>query len=178
MDIQEREGSAAPSDPTGPDSIPPAYTDRYTGLCILGVMQILGGVVVAIQLMSSAWFFMTSKNIPTLPAGKVSAVFLVDFHVSLAAVAIALIVLGIGAMRARRWAWALNLILSWLVVPMSAVLAIMSWVNTPQDKHGRDDLSRPFFFVLCHRKHGLSPVLSRQGRRADVQAARFGRALD
>jgi hypothetical protein len=121
---------------------------------------------------------LTSENISTLPAGKVSAVLLVDFHVSLAALAIALIVLGIGAMRARRWAWALNLILSWLVVPMSAVLAIMSWVNTPQDKHGRDDLSRPFFFVLCHRKHGLSPVLSRQGRRADVQAARFGRALD
>lgn len=149
MDSQEPEGSAPPSDLTEPDSAPPAHTDRYTGLCIFGVMQILIGAGVAMHLVSSAWFFMTSKNMPTLLEGKVHPVFLVELHSILAAVAIALIVLGIGAMRARRWAWALNLILSWFAVLMSAGLAIMSWFSVPQDKHGRDDLSGPFVFILC-----------------------------
>jgi multisubunit Na+/H+ antiporter MnhB subunit len=76
-------------------------------------MEILAGAILAIHAVSSAWFFMMSKNIPTLPEGEVSKVLLVDFHLHLTALAIVLIVLGIGAMRARRWAWALNLILSW-----------------------------------------------------------------
>ena len=148
MDNQETEGSAAPSDPTGPASAPPAYADRYTGLRIFGVMQIIGGAMVAVALVASL-FFMTSKSIPTPPESKMPAVLLVDFCLSLAAVAIALIVLGIGAMRARRWAWALNLILSWFAVLMSAVLAVTSWVSAPQDEHGRDDLSAPLLFILC-----------------------------
>lgn len=138
----------APSDPTGPAPAPPSYTDRYTGLCIFGVMQIIVGAVVAMQLVASVLFFTTSKSIPRLPEGKVSTVLLVNFFFGLAVLAIVLIVLGIGAMRARRWAWALNLILSWFAVLMSAVLAVMSWVNVPQDEHGRDDLSAPLVLSL------------------------------
>jgi hypothetical protein len=149
LDIQEHEGATVPGDPTGPDSPPSAHKDRYTGLCIFGVMEILAGAMVAMHVVSSAWFFMTSKNIPTLPEGKVPTVLLVNFHIHLAALAIVLVVLGIGTMRARRWAWALNLILSWFAVLMSAWLAAMSWFIAPQDKHSAVDLSAPFLFILC-----------------------------
>jgi len=148
MDIQGTEASAAPGDPTGPDSPPSAHKDRYTGLCIFGVMEILAGAMVAVGLVASL-LIMTFRNVPTPPEGKVFTVLRVGFWLSVATLAIALIVLGIGTMRARRWAWALNLILSWFAVLMSAWLALISLFNAPQSKHGVVDLSAPFGLILC-----------------------------
>ena len=137
MDIQGTEASAAPGDPTGPDSPPSAHKDRYTGLCIFGVMEILAGAMVAVGLVASL-LIMTFRNVPTPPEGKVFTVLRVGFWLSVATLAIALIVLGIGTMRARRWAWALNLILSWFAVLMSAWLALISLFNAPQSLFYRD----------------------------------------
>lgn len=148
MDIQEPEGAAAPSEPTEPESQPLAFTDRYTGLCIVGVLEILCGGMVAMGLVASL-HYMVSKGIPRPPGTELSGFSLVDFCLSLATLAIGLIVLGIGIMRARRWAWALNLILSWFAVLMSAWLAIMSCFLAPHDEHGVADLSGFVFLIAC-----------------------------
>jgi hypothetical protein len=148
LDIQGTEAPAAPSDPTGTDSPPSAHTDRYTGLCIFGVMELLAGAMVAMGLVVSL-LVKTLKNIPSSPESKVSTALLVDTYLSAATLAAALVVLGIGTMCARRWAWALNPILSWLAVLMSAWLAVVSWFSAPDNQPREVVLSGSLLLILC-----------------------------
>ena len=67
-------------------------------------MEILAGAMVAVGLVASL-LIMTFRNVSTPPEGNVFTVLHVGFCLSVATLAIALIVLGIGTMRARRWAW-------------------------------------------------------------------------
>jgi hypothetical protein len=48
-----------------------------------------------------------------------------------------LITLGLGAMRARRWAWALNLILSWLGLVAGTIIVGSMWIATKPGGMGR-----------------------------------------
>ena len=108
---------------------PPGFEDRSTGLLIFGVFEIVGGVLAALAI-PAAWFFMLSPRFPRPPGSEMSPRFVVLNCAGWAAAAVVLVTLGLGAIRARRWAWALNLILSWLVFLMLAIVAGSIWIVT------------------------------------------------
>jgi len=93
-----------------PGSTPDAYPDRSTGLQVFGVIQIILGALVALFIpMVLLGAVMSRKTLGTaMPMGTYLMACL-----TYGAVAILLVTLGIGSIRARRWAWALTLILSW-----------------------------------------------------------------
>ena len=107
--------------PPDPSAFPPAstlipastsdgYPDRSTGLQIFGVIQIILGALVALFIpMVLLGAVMSRKTLGTaMPTGTYLMACL-----SYSALAIVLVTLGIGSIRARRWAWALTLILAW-----------------------------------------------------------------
>ncbi|MFZ0772647.1 MAG: hypothetical protein WCA49_21370 [Candidatus Sulfotelmatobacter sp.] len=119
-----------PQDPA-PPAVPdltvapaaPAYKDRSTGLSIYGIVEIILGALAALMvpfMLLGAVFSRKMAGGP-LPAGSY-----VNGICTYAFVAALLITLGIGSIRARRWAWALNLILSWfwLIVGVIATVAM------------------------------------------------------
>jgi len=87
-----------------------AYPDRSTGLQVFGVIQIILGALVALLIpMALLGALMSRKMTGTvMPMGTYLMTCL-----TYGLLAIVLITLGIGSIRARRWAWALTLILSW-----------------------------------------------------------------
>ena len=100
------------SDPTAkPAATPPAlYRDRSTGLVVFGIIQIVLGGLAALLIPVLLLGAVFSRRMGGgLPAG--STVLSVA---SYALAAIGLITLGVGSIRARRWARALTLILSWI----------------------------------------------------------------
>jgi uncharacterized membrane protein len=99
------------------------YKDRSTGLTIFGIIEMILGALAAlmapVMLLGAAF----SRKIAggAMPAGTyVSGICSYTFAAAV------LVTLGIGAIRARRWSWALNLILSWywLIVGVVATVAI------------------------------------------------------
>ncbi len=102
----------APLVPAVPDiSSQPSYRDRSTGLQVFGVIQIiLGGLVLlGIPLILLGAIMSRKMTGTTMPMGT----YLLG-ALNYGVIAIVLITLGIGSIRARRWAWALTLILSWV----------------------------------------------------------------
>ena len=90
---------------------PVAFRDQKTGLVIYGIFQIaLGCFCVLVALAMAAMAMLPPPAVqgpkpPTVP-GYAAAVYLLP--------AIVFIWLGIGSILARRWAWALTLVLSWI----------------------------------------------------------------
>jgi hypothetical protein len=93
-----------------PPPAPPSYADRSTGLTIFGIIQIIMGALAALMIPLMLLGALFSRKTGTaMPAGMYVATIC-----SYSFIAALLITLGIGSIRARRWAWALNLILSWM----------------------------------------------------------------
>jgi hypothetical protein len=117
----------APADrPSAAVPPPPEYRDRSTGLTVFGIIQIVLGLMAALfipfMLLMAALGRRASGGMPL--GNYFSAVLTYTF------VAALFITLGVGSIRARRWAWALSLVLSWIwlvtgtlmTVTMTAVL--------------------------------------------------------
>jgi hypothetical protein len=106
---------------------PEAYRDRSTGLVVFGIVQIvLGGLaalLVPLVLLSAVF---SRRMGGGLPAG--STVLSVEGY---ALAAIGLITLGAGSIRARRWARALTLILSWIWLVFGSLGTIAMAVLLP-----------------------------------------------
>jgi uncharacterized membrane protein len=114
--------SAAPADAA------PAYTDRSTGLIIYGIVQILLAALAALMIPFMLLSAVLSRKMPggAMPAGTyVSGICSYSFA------AAALAMLGIGSIQARRWAWALNLILSWIWLIIGVVATVAMTVFMP-----------------------------------------------
>lgn len=92
------------ADETGP------YQDRSTGLIIFGVLEIGGGALCALAIPIMLVGVLMTRRIG---GAKVPLTSFPVNVLSYALLAGALITLGIGAIQAKRWARALNLILSW-----------------------------------------------------------------
>jgi hypothetical protein len=111
---------------TAPSGLPPApaasaYQDRSTGLLIFGIIEILGGVLTFLLIpLMLLGLVMSRKSGGGVPLN--SAVTLPLVYGGLATM---LLVLGIGATQAKRWAWALNVILSWIWLVAGAVITVM-----------------------------------------------------
>jgi hypothetical protein len=106
-----------------PAYIVPAYKDRSTGLTIYGIVEIALGGLAALMIPMMLLGALFSRKVAggTMPIGTyVSGICSYSFG------AAALVTLGIGSIRARRWACAINLILSWfwLIVGVVATAAM------------------------------------------------------
>jgi len=89
---------------------PPAFADRSTGLLVFGIMEMIGGVLTL--------FFIPLMLIGIVmgrkAGGSVPASSFITVPLTYGGLAAVLFTLGIGATLAKRWAWALNLIVSWI----------------------------------------------------------------
>jgi len=118
----------SPPEPTSPDPAPTTYPDRSTGLTIFGIIEILLGGLCAlmIPLMLLAAAFSRKAVGGPLPAGTyVSAICTYFF------IAAMLVTLGIGSIQAKRWARALNLILSWIGLITGVIMTVVMAVMLP-----------------------------------------------
>ena len=96
----------------------PAYKDRSTGLIVFGILTILlgcmAGLLVLLMLVGQA--AVRHANVPPTPlAAILPAIFIYGV------LAVALVWLGIGSIKARRWARALLLIFSWSWLVMGLI---------------------------------------------------------
>jgi hypothetical protein len=107
---------------------PPAYKDRSTALVVFGIIEIAGGALAAliVPLVLLAAVFGRKASGPGSLAGSALT------SLTYLALAVILIILGVGAIQARRWAWALNLILSWIWLVMGIVITVLMVVFVPQ----------------------------------------------
>jgi hypothetical protein len=87
-----------------------AYKDRSTGLTVFGIIEIILGALAALMVPLMLLGAAFSRRIASgsMPAGTY-----VSSICAYTSVAVVLVTLGIGSIQARRWAWALNLIVSW-----------------------------------------------------------------
>jgi hypothetical protein len=111
-------------------SAPPTpFKDRSTGLVVFGILTLLLGGVCALlvplmlvgQAMTAQATGAPANNMSLLPA-----IFMYG------ALAVALIWLGIGSMKSRRWARALLLIFSWSWLVMGVVALVMMVILMPR----------------------------------------------
>ena len=100
---------------------PPAYRDRSTGLKIFGVLQIILGTIAALAMPMALLSLGLGRKSDAAP-GAITYVVVLCIYATLA---IANITLGIGSIRARRWARALTLIMSWYWVITGALITIV-----------------------------------------------------
>ena len=112
--------STAP--PTSLAEPPRDYADRSTGLTVFGIIQILLGLLATLGipfvLLSAV---MTRKAIGASgPPGTY-----VQGMIQYGLLAAAFITLGIGSIRARRWAWALTLTSSWIWLIVGSAMTVM-----------------------------------------------------
>ncbi len=104
----------------------PQFKDRSTGLIVFGVIQILMGFACAMFIPLILLSLMVGP-----PAGAATNVRMMIPALGVYAVlAVLLVSLGIGSIRARRWARALTLVLAWMWLAMgvTALLIVSIWM--------------------------------------------------
>jgi hypothetical protein len=115
--------AAAPTPPPAP-----AYKDRSTALVIFGIVEIAGGALAALAV---PLVLISAVLGRTLSGARPIAGFAVA-SLGYLALAALLITLGIGAIQGKRWAWALNLILSWFWLVMGVLMTVFLAILLPQ----------------------------------------------
>jgi hypothetical protein len=114
-----------PSPEISGDAQDGAFKDRLAGLYVFGFAEIVAGVLAAIVgLVSMVFLYLRAGTALPDGAQRPTGIMALVFHSSIAVFASGLIVLGVGAMHARRWAWALNLILSWFAAFFAGSTAV------------------------------------------------------
>jgi hypothetical protein len=109
-----------PASPANPPE--PAFKDRSTGLLVLGIIEIAGGAfaALAIPFVFLSAILMRKGGGPAMPLRSFAVTCL-----TYALLAVVLVTLGIGATKAKRWAWALNLVVSWIWLITGVMVTIM-----------------------------------------------------
>src|SRR4051794_25240629 len=102
---------------TPPPPPPVTYKDRKAGLIVFGVLTLLGGCLCALLVPLTIFAQMVAPH----EGPQLNHQAMIPGVVLYAAMAIALIWLGIGSIQARRWARALLLIGSWSALGMGIV---------------------------------------------------------
>ena len=93
-----------------------AFRDQSTGLMLLGILQItIGGFCGLMALMSVVGVLVLVRgHVPGAPPVDPKA--MIPGLGMYVAAAVVLIWLGIGSIQARRWAWSLTVVFSWLIL--------------------------------------------------------------
>jgi hypothetical protein len=100
----------------------PAFRDRGTGLTIFGVVQIILGLLAALMVPLIALGAFMSR---VAPDGGMRAGQVISGVATYAFAAAALLTLGIGSVRMKRWARALTLVTSWYWLIMGALATVL-----------------------------------------------------
>lgn len=112
--------------PTAPmgtaDGLPPDFQDRSTGLMVFGVLEILAGLFAALLIPTMiVGLLMAPNRAMVRPAAMIPMVLMYGLA------ALGGVWLGVGSIRARRWARSLSLLLGWiwLVVGILATVGML-----------------------------------------------------
>jgi hypothetical protein len=121
--------AAAGAGPVFPPNITPAtYKDRSTALIVCGIIEILGGALCSLAI---PFLFLSAMLTRKVAGGGVPLRSLPASVLTYSIMAAVLMTLGIGAIQAKRWARALNLILSWISLVMGILVTGMLIVVLP-----------------------------------------------
>ena len=105
----------------------PDYKNRSTGLVVFGILTLLGGCLVGLFVPLMLFGQAMAAKVPNAPPPN--TMFILPAVAMYGTLAGALIWLGIGSIRARRWARALLLILAWSALVMGVVItAVLPYV--------------------------------------------------
>jgi uncharacterized membrane protein len=121
-------GPAPPStNDAAVSSAAPDFKDRSTGLTIYGIVEIILGGLAALMI---PFMLLSAVLARKMPGGAMPAGTYVSGICSYGFAAAGLVTLGIGSIQARRWARALNLILSWfwLIIGVAATIAMTAFM--------------------------------------------------
>ena len=99
------------------------YKDRSTGLMIFGILTLLLGCLVGLFVPLMLFGQMMAAKTPNAPPANASAMLLAGAMYG--CLAVILIWLGIGSIKARRWARALLLIFSWSWLVMGICMTVI-----------------------------------------------------
>ena len=109
--------------------VAPVFPDRSTGLTVFGILEIALGALCALMIPFMLLGAAMSRKIAGggMPAGSyVASICMYSFGAAL------LVALGVGSIQARRWARALNLILSWVGLISGTLATIAIAVFLPR----------------------------------------------
>jgi hypothetical protein len=121
--------STTPSAATAQISVDrPDYKDRSTGLTIFGVFQIVLGLFVALMIPFMALGAFMSRLVPN---GTIRFGQILSGMATYAFLAAALITLGVGSMRMKRWARALTVVSSWYWLISGVLITILMTAMMP-----------------------------------------------
>jgi len=101
---------------------PPTHPDRSTGLVIFGVIQIILGLMAAMMVPLIALGAFVSR---LAPGGAMRPGQYVSASATYLFLAGALVWLGVGSMRTRRWARSLTLVISWYWLILGLLLTVL-----------------------------------------------------
>lgn len=111
---------------TLPPPLPPEYKDRRTGLIVFGVMMILLGAFVGLSVPATLVGLLLG---PHGPAQALSTAQALTSMAHMTVFAVALIWLGIGSIKARRWARALALCGGWIGIVVGVLTCLaLPWM--------------------------------------------------
>ncbi len=120
----------------------PAYKDRSTGLMVFGILTLLLGCLVGLFVPLMLFGQMMAAKAPNAPPANLAAIL--PAVVIYGGLAVALIWLGIGSIKAWRWARALLLIFSWSWLVMGIFMTVVMpffmakvFANLPPDASDR-----------------------------------------
>lgn len=113
--------ATTPQLPEVPPEVP-AYRDRSTGLTIFGVVQIILGLLAALMVPLIALGAFMSR---LAPGGAMRPGQMISGVATYAFAAAALLTLGIGSVRMKRWARALTLVTSWYWLIIGALATVL-----------------------------------------------------
>ena len=97
-----------------PPAAAPAYRDRSTALLLSGIFQILIGGLCGLMAPLMILGAMMGSIVKTPHAAPIDLRMMIPGAAFYLVLSVAFVWLGIGSIRARRWAWSLTVILSWL----------------------------------------------------------------
>ena len=106
---------------------PPVYRDRSTGLVAFGIIQIvLGAFSLLLIPLLLLGVLMSRRTTGALPPGNYVLTVMTYLLT-----AIVLVTLGVGSIRARRWAWALTLVSSWIWLVAGILMTVLLTATLP-----------------------------------------------
>jgi uncharacterized membrane protein len=107
----------------------PPYKDRSTALIVFGIFEILGGVLC---LMLIPLMFFGQAMSARMTGGPPQYSFVIAPAFAYGLIASTLVTVGIGSIRARRWARALSLIVGWSWLVMGSLAVIVDAFVIPK----------------------------------------------
>ena len=122
------DGGFPPTPAQASGALIPTYRDRSNAIFALGVLEILGGGLSALMIPLMLLGLMFGRRVSGTGTPLRS---FVPSALSYAILAIVLVTLGIGAIQLKRWARALNLILSWFLLIMGVFVIVLLLVILP-----------------------------------------------